>query len=112
MPESFERGALTEAVYYVLLSLFEANHGYGIMQQVEEMSSGRVKLGAGTLYGALNSLVAKKWIKLLNEYGGTRKKEYIITDTGRAAVLAEVERLKELAANGEKVISKLERKDS
>ena len=79
MPESFERGALTEAVYYVLLSLFEANHGYGIMQQVEEMSGGRVKLGAGTLYGALNSLVAKKWIKLLNEYGGTRKKEYIIT---------------------------------
>ena len=99
MPESFERGALTEAVYYVLLSLFEANHGYGIMQQVEEMSGGRVKLGAGTLYGALNSLVAKKWIKLLNEYGGTRKKEYIITDECRAVFEAEKARLMELVKN-------------
>ncbi len=106
MPESFERGALTEAVYYILLALFEPNHGYGIMQQVEEMSGGRVKLGAGTLYGALNNLVAKKWIKLLNEFGGTRKKEYIITDIGKKAVLAEVGRLKELAENGEKITGK------
>ncbi len=106
MPESYERGALTEAVYYILLSLPEANHGYGIMQQVEEISGGRVKLGAGTLYGALNNLVAKKWIRLLNEYGGTRKKEYIITDEGRAAVLAEVERLNELAENGRRFLEK------
>ncbi len=108
MPESYERGALTEAVYYVLLSLFKANHGYGIMQQVEKISGGRVKLGAGTLYGALNTLVAKKWIKLLNEYGGTRKKEYIITDIGKAAVIAEVERLNELAENGRRFLEMYE----
>ena len=104
MPESFDRGALTEAVYYVLLSLFKPNHGYGIMQKVEEMSSGRVKLGAGTLYGALNTLCAKKWIVPLNESAGTRKKEYIITDTGKQAVYDEIARLKELAANGDKII--------
>ena len=48
--------ALTEAVYYILLSLCSPLHGYGIMQRVDEMSAGRVKLAAGTLYGALNTL--------------------------------------------------------
>lgn len=106
MPESFERGALTEAVYYVLLSLFEPNHGYGIMQNIEEMSSGRVKLGAGTLYGALNTLCAKKLIKPLSEFSGGRKKEYIITELGKRAVFDEIERLKELAVNGERIAEK------
>lgn len=104
MPESFDRGALTEAVYYVLLSLFEPNHGYGIMQKIEEMSWGRVKLGAGTLYGALNTLCSKKWIKPLNEFSGGRKKEYVITEFGKQAVYDEIKRLKELAENGDKIV--------
>ncbi len=98
------KGALTEAVYYVLLALFEPNHGYGIMQTVEEMSRGRVKLGAGTLYGALGSLTEKKWIKPLNESAGTRKKEYVITDLGREVVRAENARLKELYENGAEIL--------
>ena len=53
---------LTEAVYYILLSLDEPLHGYGIMQNVERLSGGRVRLAAGTLYGALNSLCDKGWI--------------------------------------------------
>ena len=53
--------ALTEAVFYILLSLQKPLHGYGIIQNVEELSHGRVKLAAGTLYGALNSLVDKGW---------------------------------------------------
>ena len=53
--------ALTEAVYYILLSLCSPLHGYGIMQRVEEMSAGRVKLAAGTLYGALNTLKERGW---------------------------------------------------
>ena len=44
--------ALTEAVYYILLSLCSPLHGYGIMQRVEEMSAGRVKLAAGTTSAA------------------------------------------------------------
>ena len=56
--------ALTEAVYYILLSLCSPLHGYGIMQRVEEMSAGRVKLAAGTLYGALNTLKERGWITL------------------------------------------------
>ena len=56
---NFANGALTEAVYYILLSLLEPRHGYGIMQNAESLSNGRVKLAAGTLYGALNTLLDK-----------------------------------------------------
>ena len=55
-----EAMALTESTYYILLSLYHPQHGYGIMQQTEQLSGGRVHLAAGTLYGALNSLCAKR----------------------------------------------------
>ena len=54
-----EHIALTEAFYYILLSLYQPLHGYGIMQKAEEFSGGRVRLAAGTLYGALNTLQDK-----------------------------------------------------
>ena len=57
--------ALTEAVYYILLSLVQPLHGYGIMQNVEQLSGGRVKLAAGTLYGAINTLLMKGWLTAL-----------------------------------------------
>ncbi|HBU11585.1 MAG TPA: PadR family transcriptional regulator [Clostridiales bacterium] len=98
MPESFERGALTEAVFYILLSLHRPMHGYAIMQNIERMTGGRVVLGAGTLYGAINALVKKRWIKALPE-SGSRKKEYEITDAGKAAYMEELSRLGELLKN-------------
>lgn len=54
-----ENFALTESTYYILLSLYHPQHGYGIMQQTEQLSGGRVRLAAGTLYGALNALCEK-----------------------------------------------------
>ncbi|MBP1581741.1 MAG: helix-turn-helix transcriptional regulator [Oscillospiraceae bacterium] len=95
--------ALTEAVFYILISMEQPIHGYGIMQSVEKMSGGRVKLAAGTLYGALSSLVDKKWIIALPSEENSRKKEYQITDLGKAAAAAELRRLKELVKNGEAV---------
>lgn len=94
---------LTEAVYYILLSLSEPLHGYGIMQNTEEMSGGRVKLAAGTLYGALNTLVDKEWIVELEESDNSRKKEYLITEEGKTVVQEEIKRLQELLDNGLKV---------
>ena len=58
-----EQSALTESTYYILLALVTPRHGYGIMQQAEALSGGRVRLAAGTLYGALNALCDKGWIK-------------------------------------------------
>lgn len=51
--------ALTESTYYILLSLYHPQHGYGIMQETQQLSGGRVRLAAGTLYGALNALCEK-----------------------------------------------------
>ena len=94
---------LTEAVYYILLSLFEPLHGYGIMQKVELLSRGRVKLAAGTLYGAINTLLEKQWIKALPGESNSRKKEYVILDEGKQAVISEISRLRELIDNGEMI---------
>jgi DNA-binding PadR family transcriptional regulator len=104
MPESTERGALTEAVYYILLALHNPMHGYGIMQFVKEISSGRVNLGPGTLYGAISTMLAKGWIKALSDGLDSRKKEYIITESGRNVVLEEIKRLEELINNGKIII--------
>ena len=71
--------ALTEAVYYILLSLMEPLHGYGIMQNVEQLSNGRLRLAAGTLYGAISSMLEKGWITALDGAADSRKKEYVIT---------------------------------
>ena len=97
---NFANGALTEAVYYILLSLLEARHGYGIMQNTEKLSHGRVRLAAGTLYGALSTLLEKGWIQALPGEKNSRKKEYIITDEGRKILCREMERLEELVTNG------------
>ena len=96
--------ALTEAVYYILLSLMQPMHGYGIMQNVENLSGGRVRLAAGTLYGAINTLLEKGWITALPGIKDSRKKEYQITEAGIEAVEAEIIRLQELLRNGRQII--------
>lgn len=96
--------ALTEAVYYILLSLHSPLHGYGIMLKVEDLSSGRVKLAAGTLYGAINTMVEKGWIRALPGEKNSRKKEYEITEIGKRITANELTRLRELLTNGEQTI--------
>lgn len=96
--------ALTEAVYYILLSLIQPLHGYGIMQNVENLSAGRVRLAAGTLYGAINTMLEKDWIKALPGEKNSRKKEYVITDLGRKILDNEILRLKELLLNGTHIL--------
>ncbi|MCL2171192.1 MAG: helix-turn-helix transcriptional regulator [Defluviitaleaceae bacterium] len=95
-----EQGALTEGVYLILLSLRHPRHGYGVMQDIERMTAGRVVLGAGTLYGAIGSLAEKGWIAAAGHSADSRKKEYAITDFGRRVLLAEMARLQELLAIG------------
>ena len=95
---------LTEAVYYILLSLKKPMHGYGIMQNVEKLSGGRLHLAAGTLYGAISSMLEKGWIVAVTETGDSRKKEYRMTDAGLQVLKDEFERLQELVKNGMTVL--------
>ena len=96
--------ALTESTYYILLSLCSPQHGYGIMQQTEELSHGRVRLAPGTLYGALTSMTDKGWIVQLPVEDGSRRKEYRLTESGRKVLRKEIARLKELVRNGETIL--------
>lgn len=91
---------LTEAIFYILLAVRKPNHGYGITQEVEELTNGRVILGPGTLYGAIQTLVKKDWIRIYSEDTESRKKkEYLITDKGKAIFEEEKKRLEELLHN-------------
>jgi DNA-binding PadR family transcriptional regulator len=109
MSENQEKSALTEAVYYILLALHQPMHGYGIMQFAREISSDRVNLGAGTLYGALNTLMEKGWIRAAENEWDSRKKEYEITDRGRQVVRDELLRLQELLDNGKRIVKENEK---
>ena len=95
---------LTEALFYILLAARKPVHGYGIIQEVAALIGGRVNLGPGTLYGAINSLLEKGWIVLYSaEAGSRRKKEYLITEAGREVFAGELRRLRELVSNGKKM---------
>ncbi|MGE7887161.1 PadR family transcriptional regulator [Bacillus cereus] len=93
---------LTEATYYILLSLVKPMHGYGIMQMVEEMTNGEVKLGPGTLYGNTTKLLKEK---LIVEVASTdRKKCYELTTFGREVLELEYNRLQRSVRNGNSIL--------
>lgn len=96
MDKNGRPGALTEAVFYILLVLQNPTHGYGIMQSIDELTVGRVKLGPGTLYGALSTLTEKGWIEQIGDVRAKGKKEYVLTDLGREVLASEISRLEEL----------------
>lgn len=93
-----EQGPMTEAMYYILLSLLRPGHGYGMMGRIRELSGGRLEMGPGTLYGVLTRMNREGLITLTGEEG--RRKNYAITQAGREALLAEYGRLKRLVADG------------
>ena len=84
MRDNAKSGALTEVTFFVLLSLYEPKHGYAIMQFIEEKTKGRLVLGAGSLYGAIDSLCKKGWIELYND-SDIRKKEYRLKELSQIA---------------------------
>jgi DNA-binding PadR family transcriptional regulator len=95
-----EQITLTEGVYLILLSMLRPRHGYSVMQYIGKLTKGRVVLGAGTLYGAINTLVEKQWIQAVGEASDSRKKEYVITDLGRKVLSGDMARMEELLAIG------------
>ncbi|MCX7773146.1 MAG: PadR family transcriptional regulator [Clostridia bacterium] len=90
---------MSETMFYILLSLFEERHGYGIMMHVKELTKGRIVLGAGTVYSSLSKLEGDGLIQGAGEEG--RRKSYRITPTGEAIIKEEAQRIKELYQNVE-----------
>ena len=89
---------LSEPVLLILLSLAEQpRHGYSILKDIEEMSTGRVVLSTGTLYGALRRMLDDKWIERFEEDESSRDRQaYKLTPKGRQNLLTEVARMKQL----------------
>lgn len=83
---------LTETVYYVLLALTEPAHGYLILQKIEELSRGGVRMAAGTLYGAIDNLLKLGWIEPVSS-DDSRRKVYVITGKGIAMLRLDFERM-------------------
>jgi DNA-binding PadR family transcriptional regulator len=94
---------LTEATFYIMLALNEPLHGYGIIKKVDQMSRGRIRLAAGTLYGAFNNLQKHKLIQLIGvDPENQRRKIYKLTDEGYELIQYEVERLNSMVLEGKK----------
>ena len=91
---------MREPTYFVLAALLGGPlHGYAIMKRAEELSGGRVRLAAGTLYTALDRLTAEGHVRLVGEetVGGRVRRTYGLTESGSASLRAEARRMAEAA---------------
>jgi DNA-binding PadR family transcriptional regulator len=101
-PRMDELLPLTSTVFHILLSLADQErHGYGIMQEVEAMTQGRIRMGPGTLYGAIKRMISANLIEESDERPGPkqddeRRRYYRLTVLGRSVLGAEAQRLSEL----------------
>ena len=102
MSEQFKKYLpLTEATSYILMALTTPLHGYALMQKVEEMSEGTVKIGPGTLYGAFSQLEKEGLIVMVKE--ADRRKSYELTEKGRSVLQEHLRRIEILLANGKAI---------
>ena len=91
---------LTDAVFYILLALRRPNHGYGVVQQVEQMTGGRLILGPGTLYTILGRFLEEGFIQETSVQG--RQRNYRLTEKGQRAYRNERLRLRLCLADAER----------
>jgi DNA-binding PadR family transcriptional regulator len=99
-PQSFL--PLTQPVFNILLALADGEkHGYGIMQEIEANTGGRLRLGPGTLYGSIKRMLEDGWIEESDErpdpaHDDERRRYYRLTEFGQRVAAAEATRMEEL----------------
>lgn len=92
---------MTETSFYILLSLQEEQHGYGIVKAVESLTQGEVRLSPGTMYGSLSKMEKDGLIRFVGEE--EKRKLYIITDLGQQVLDLEMKRIERLYWNVKEV---------
>lgn len=85
---------MTETGYYILLCLQQERHGYSIVQKVEELTQGEIRLSPGTMYGSLSKMEKDGIIRFVREE--EKRKLYLITDLGKEVLELEQKRIKRL----------------
>lgn len=85
---------MTETAFYILLCLKQPNHGYGIVQTVEKLTDGAIRLAPGTMYGSLSKMEKDGLIRFVREE--EKRKIYQITDLGLEVLQMELKRIERL----------------
>jgi DNA-binding PadR family transcriptional regulator len=82
----------------------EPRHGYGLIQEIDTISQGRVRMRTGTLYGALDRLLQQGLIRVEREevVDGRAREVYALAEAGRTVLAAETERLRAVVAEAER----------
>ena len=93
---------MTETAFYILLCLQKPNHGYGIVQMVEKMTDGEIRLAPGTMYGSLSKMEKDRLIRFVREE--EKRKIYEITDLGRRVLQLERKGIERLYKNAQEVL--------
>lgn len=93
---------MTETSFYILLCLQKPNHGYGVVQRVEKMTEGEIKLAPGTMYGSLSKMEKDGLISFIREE--EKRKIYEITELGKEVLQLELKRIKRLYRNSQEEI--------
>lgn len=94
---------MTETAFYILLCLKEPNHGYGIVQRVDKMTEGAIRLTPGTMYGSLSKMEKDGVIAFVREE--SKRKLYQITELGAAVLQIELKRIERLYKNAQEVMN-------
>ena len=92
---------MTESGFYILYCLQRPQHGYGVSQQVRQMSGGEVVIGAGTMYGSLSKMEKDGLIAFVAEED--KRRLYQITALGREVLETELRRIERLYKNSKGV---------
>lgn len=92
---------MTETGFYILLCLQQPMHGYGIVQQVEQLTDGEIRLSPGTMYGTLSKMEKDRLIQFVREE--EKRKIYCITQLGREVLQLEMRRIERLFRNVKEV---------
>lgn len=93
---------MTETGFYILLCLRSPNHGYGIVQTVEKLTAGEIRLAPGTMYGSLSKMEKDGLIRFLREE--EKRKLYTITDLGTEVLQLELKRIQRLYRTAQEAI--------
>ena len=93
---------MTETSFYILFCLQKPNHGYGIVQIVDKLTDGEIRLAPGTMYGSLSKMEKDGLIRFVNEED--KRKIYVITDLGIEVLQLELKRIKRLYKTSQEVI--------
>lgn len=93
---------MTETAFYILLCLQKPNHGYGIVQMVERMTAGEIRLTPGTMYGSLSKMEKDGLIQFVREE--EKRKIYQITALGTEVLQIEKQRIERLYRNAQEAL--------